>query len=244
MRSLRAKEQQQSHTESVPGTAEEGMVVYLHQERQDAVALEVPADADTAHLAVAAVASGVDMRLKKLMHQGKRLGDGSESLADAGVCAESYVELAWDISALMTARPIFKTVFKADGAGERDEGTVVLLQWPPRSTGLARPTFSGEQPMLVPFEMMVNNSGESDEFVPFELDLVKHRRRFPEMAALFEEFQRHGLSALLGYIDLDFKQFVDDSGRMHTFPFFVPLRSFDFGMPRQFTVTFTGILKY
>ena len=150
------------------------------------------------------------------------------------------MEIVWDISALMAARPIFKTVFKTD---ERDEGTVVLLRWPASITGLAIPTFSGEQ-MLVTFEIVVDNSGESDEYVPFHPHQVNHQRRFPAMMALYEGFRPRGLSAILKWIDLDFKAFVGESGVMHTFPFCTPLGRYDDGLSGQFTVTFTDIVKY
>lgn len=59
-RLLNTEKEQQFDSESAPSTVKEGMVIYLDREEQDTLPLEVPADADIAHVAAAAVASGVD----------------------------------------------------------------------------------------------------------------------------------------------------------------------------------------
>ena len=149
--------------------------------------------------------SGIDVRLRRLMYQRTNLFDGAQLLADAGVCAESQVELVLDIDALIAAKPIFKAVTKQDGANEHEAERAVGVQCPASFTGKA--VGLEARPKSLDFHLMGDTAGT----------FLK--------------------------ISLDFSDFVDDTGRIQTFPFFTPLRCLFNGSPGRFTVTFIEIVE-
>ena len=108
--SIENREQQQSAcTAMMPNSAEGGMLVYLNQEREAAVALDVPREATVATLVAAAAISGVDLRRRTLRFCGESLSDQSTSLADIGVGAEAVIDVSrfvWNRETLKELQPI------------------------------------------------------------------------------------------------------------------------------------------
>ena len=110
-----AEQQQSACTAMTPNSAERGaegeMLVYLNQEREAAVALEVPREATVATLVAAAASSGVDLRRRTLRFGGESLSDHSTSLADIGVGAEAVIEVSrfvWNRETLKELQPVFE----------------------------------------------------------------------------------------------------------------------------------------